>query len=100
MNNVVHMPKKQTDPRDGLEYPEWLDHDLWEDFLESKSWKEGRPIEKMSPKALKMILNKLKRAPQMGHDPHEMLREAIEREWKSVFYNPSTRFKERGPGHN
>jgi uncharacterized protein YdaU (DUF1376 family) len=65
----------------GVVLPDWVDHQIWKDFLEHRQ-KLKAP---MTDKAKKMMLNELEALMATGNQPNEVLRQSMLRGWKGVF---------------
>lgn len=75
------LPKKQQPTKAPPELPEWVDRELWFDFLEHRN-KLRKP---MTRKAEEILIKKLKWLKEQGHNPKHLLMTAIERGWLTVF---------------
>jgi len=60
--------------------PEWLDHQLLNDFVDSRKANK-KP---MTPKAITLLINKISKERDNGHCPKQMLEDAIIGGWQSV----------------
>lgn len=74
------MANTKTAPAD---LPAWLDHDVWESFVEMRHAKGKRAP--FTPKAQTMILAKLAALKAQGHDPNACLAESVMNGWSGVF---------------
>lgn len=68
--------KKET-----IEYPNWLDLDLWQTFIIHRNGMKP----KLSPHAQMLNINKLKNLIDKGYDQTEIINQTIERGWKGLF---------------
>lgn len=75
------IPKKQQPTKQPLLLPEWVDRELWLDFLEHRK-KLRKP---MTRRAEEILLKKLTWLKDKGHNPKHLLMTSIERGWLSVF---------------
>ena len=67
-------------PPTPVEIPDWLEMDVWDQFrIHRKHIKK-----QMSEYAEKLMLKKLGKAEQDGHDPNDLLRDAICAGWQGV----------------
>ena len=76
-----YIKNKQPTKKVPLELPEWVDRELWLDFLEHRK-KLRKP---MTRRAEEILLKKLTWLKDQGHNPKHLLMTAIERGWLSVF---------------
>ena len=68
-------------PDDLTNIPEWVDRDAWAGFVEMR-----RSIKRpLTPRAEGLVIGKLVKLKQYGHDPNLALDEATEHCWQSVF---------------
>ena len=63
------------------QYPDWLDVDLWSEYVEHRK-EIKRP---MSERAERMALRKLKRLIDSGGDQNEILENAVMNGWQGLF---------------
>jgi hypothetical protein len=82
-NNKKKKQIKQT----RILLPDWLPKDLWKKFLANRKYMKSS----MSPIAKKLLITKLTNFREEGLDISDLLKEAIERGWKSVF-RPKQKF--------
>ena len=76
-NKEVRSKNKEKD----IQYPEWLDLNLWNDFKKHrKDFKSP-----MSKKAEILNINKLAKLIDRGFDQTEIINQTIERGWKGLF---------------
>lgn len=68
-------------PKSPFKIPDWVDPKLWRDFKEHRQ-KLRKP---MTAKAESLLIGKLTKFREQGHNPTELLETAIERGWQSVF---------------
>jgi len=61
--------------------PDWLDSNLWNDFLEHRK-KLRKP---MTEKAKELFFSKINKFKENGFNPTELIETAIERGWQTVF---------------
>jgi hypothetical protein len=64
-----------------FEIPAWLDRKTWEAFKKHRQYLR----KSMSPKAVELIINKLKILMEQGENPKEVLEQSIERGWQGIF---------------
>lgn len=72
--------KKKNKEKD-IQYPEWLDLDLWKTFITHRNGTKP----KLSHHAEILNINKLKKLIDKGHDQTEIINQTIERGWKGLF---------------
>lgn len=72
--------KKKRTPA-AIEIPEWLDSILLNDFIDSRKANK-KP---MTQKAISLLINKITRERDNGHDASQMLEDAIVGGWQSVY---------------
>jgi len=72
--------KKKSTPA-AIEIPEWLDAQLLNDFIDSRKANK-KP---MTPKAITLLINKISKERDNGHDVTQMLEDAIVGGWQSVY---------------
>lgn len=96
-NSGFLAPTKETSTKENIQKkinkaqaPDWLDLNLWNDFLEHRK-KLRKP---MTEKAKEIFFLKLTKLKDKGFNPTELIETAIERGWQSVF-EPQER-KENG----
>ena len=70
-----------------------IDSDLFRTFIESRRYDCKRP---MSQRAVDMLVRKLSRLEQDGHDPNLLLERSILNGWQDVYPDESTKRKEPG----
>ena len=61
--------------------PEWIDKDVWEDFLEMRKKKRAKPTDR----AVELLIKELEKLKQDGDDPNEVLSRSIMSNWTGVF---------------
>lgn len=61
--------------------PAWLDPDIWTDFFENRK-DLGEP---MTPRAVSMMVRKLERLHDAGHDVHQCITTSIIKGWTDVY---------------
>lgn len=61
--------------------PDWVPVDPWNALMEVRKKKRDA----QTPYALNLIVGKLQRISAIGHDPTDLLNEAVERSWSTVF---------------
>ncbi len=73
--------KKEIKKKEVVILPEWLDPDLWKEFL-----KHRRKLRKvMTEYAQELMLKKLEWLKQKGHNPEHLLKDAIVKGYQDVF---------------
>lgn len=70
-----------------------IDSDLFRTFIEARRHDCKRP---MSQRAVDMLVRKLSRLEQDGHDPNLLLERSILNGWQDVYPDESTKRKEGG----
>ena len=77
-----HKPitKEKSKPA-AIEIPEWLDPGLLNDFIDSRKANK-KP---MTQKAISLLINKISKERDNGHDATQMLEDAIVGGWQSVY---------------
>lgn len=85
INSTKEKIKKENIPLKKIPdaLPEWIPADLWADYLETRRKKKIPNTQR----AMTLLVNKLAKFRQSGHDPKTMLENAIEAGWSS-FYEP------------
>ena len=78
-----------------MELPEWVDEEIWSDWVEMRIEKKY-PVNERQQKA---ALRTLRRAIEEGHDPNKMLDAAINGGWQGLFMNETTVKKVRPASH-
>ena len=79
----IPSPKPKPKPKD-MSYPEWLNMDLWEDFLAYRKRKDGKLL---SEKAITLNINNLRKLIDEGYEQDIVIESAIASNWAS-FYPP------------
>lgn len=79
--------KKNLDP---AEYPDWLDHDLWRDFIQFRI-EIGKPIYEIGEKRMFKKLERLGIA-----DYEEILDRSIRNNWQDVYALPAEMKTQQG----
>ena len=77
-----------------IEYPEWLDLNLWSEFKKFRT-KIKAPL---TDHAEKINIEKLKSLKLQGNDPAEVINQTIERGWKGFFPIQAQQNKKWKPG--
>ena len=72
-------PKKTREPLP--DPPEWIARDDWDAFIQSRI-RQKKPL---SPEAARRLIAKLDKLKNEGHDPSELLNEAVINSWQSVW---------------
>ena len=78
-----------------MEIPEWIDADIWADWIEMRVEKKYPVNERQQKAALRV----LKRGIEDGHCPNKMLDAAINGGWQGLFTNDMTVKKIRPASH-
>lgn len=65
----------------GFILPDWIDKNLWNDFLEVRKKQKAIP----TLKAMELLVNDLDKFKNDGDDPNEVLRNSIKNSWKGLF---------------
>jgi DNA replication protein DnaD len=73
--------KNDKNEKNTKELPEWLDSDIWKDFIEHRN-KLRKP---MTNKAQEIVIAKLTHLKEKGFNPRHLIITAIERGWQTVF---------------
>ena len=79
-NKQETITKKKSTPA-AIEIPEWLDPILLNDFIDSRKANK-KP---MTQKAISLLINKISKERDNGHDATQMLEDAIVGGWQSVY---------------
>lgn len=69
-----------------IEIPAFIDLDLWNEFMAIR--KKVKAVN--SPRAIKMLINKLVKFAEHGHDANELIKKSIVNSWKDI-YEPDQR---------
>jgi hypothetical protein len=64
-----------------FEPPDWVDRELWTDFLETR----GKLKAKNTERALKLLVAELEKLKAAGHDPNACIATSIRSSWKDVY---------------
>lgn len=78
-----------------MELPDWIEKEIWEDWLGMREEKKYPTTERQQRAALRT----LKRAHEEGHDPNKMLDNAINAGWQGLFTGDNTGRKIRPASH-
>lgn len=70
-----------TEPTDQIEIPAFIDLDLWDEFLRIR--KKAKAVN--SPRAIKMLVNKLTRFAEKGHNVNELIKTSYINGWKDIY---------------
>ena len=81
VSRTIKEPSKNPLPPNGVSLPDFIDPNLWQEYLAYK--KERR--EKLSSKGLQMKFSEWAKWDAEGIDVNECLREAMRNEWQGVF---------------
>ena len=74
--------KAETKKKPPLALPDWLDKQTWVEF---KKHRQKMNKGGMTPHAESLMIGKLSKFREQGHDPNEMLERSILNGWKGVF---------------
>ena len=91
-NNQSPSPTPTTKITNKAQAPDWLDHKLFNDFLEHRK-KLRKP---MTEKAKELFFSKLNKFKEQGFNPTELIETAIVSGWQTV-YEPRDRNKIKEP---
>lgn len=80
---------KNDKKKRNIKIPEFIDADLWNDFMISRESMKCKPTER----AITLLVNKLSSFKEKGLDPNKSLEDSIENGWKGVFEPKSTSSK-------
>ena len=84
-------PKEvKNDKKDYL--PDWLDLDLWKDYLDHRKHQGGKNI---SERSEKINITELKKFVDMGYTQKELIERTIANGWKG-FFQPKTQPRQKG----
>lgn len=64
-----------------MELPEWLDAELWHEWIAYRREDKNKPA---SERSQKMTLRKIERLISQGYDGNRLIETAIEREWQGI----------------
>lgn len=75
-----HSQKKQT-TKAQAPLPDWVPVEQWQSFVEMR-----KLIRKpMTPRAAELIVKKLSKLAESGHDPGQVLEQSVRKSWQDVF---------------
>jgi len=64
-----------------IKIPEWIDKNLWDDFLEMRKKKRAPPTDR----AIELLIKELGKLKAEGNDPNDVLKQSIMRNYTGVF---------------
>ena len=73
--------KLKETKRDNTILPEFIDKELWDDFLEMRGKMRKAPTDR----AKELLIKDLEKLKAAGNDPSEVLRQSIKNSWAGVF---------------
>lgn len=73
--------KKDKKGKENIVIPSWINGATWAEFLAMRKKKKNPPTEY----AQVLLVEKLSKLWEQGHEPNEVLKQSIERGWQSVF---------------
>lgn len=82
--------KEKRKSVDNFVIPLWLDEELWDQFKMMRKTILKAPI---SQQGEKLLITKLEKLNNEGHDPNELLSEAIINNWKSIWVTTPKKIK-------
>lgn len=78
----THKNVKKKKNKDSIEYPSWLNLDLWQDYREHRKAKKS-PF--TTPKSENLCIGTLNKLIQAGNEQEAVINQSIERNWIGLF---------------
>ena len=76
-----------------IDVPDWIEKEIWIAFIKHRKITCRKP---MTERAEFLILKKLEKAKDEGYNPNDLLDEAIEKGWQTIYPKPHQLIKHDG----
>tara|TARA_R100001530_G_scaffold136253_1_gene116033 strand:+ start:2838 stop:3296 length:459 start_codon:yes stop_codon:yes gene_type:complete len=76
-----------------IDIPDWIEKEIWIAFIKHRKITCRKP---MTERAEFLILKKLEKAKDEGYNPNDLLDEAIEKGWQTIYPKPHQLIKHDG----